>query len=215
MLKASFRPAETLPWAHRTQNVVSKAAYRLAKGSRPFDQPAVFRDIWPTRISVGTRMRIPGGTEMRRLFRQLVYLLLCGQGARTRISVGTRMRIPGGTEMRSMCKCGVASRRRRPGHKERGIMVRNRALSTSDMPASAPRLSAEQLVVRNQARSPADVLASAPRVHTELAPMDTEPGTFPSRTARIPLPTIGCPVRASWSRRRRRWLQSRRAWKRS
>ena len=189
--KASFRPAEMVPWAHRTQSVVSKAAYRLAKGSRPFDQPAVFRDIWPTRISVGTRMRIPGGTEMR-----------------------------------SMCKCGMASRRRRPGHKERGTMVRNRALSTSDMPASAPRLSAGQFVVQNQARSPADVYdfrttcpsGTSPNghfVHTELAPMDTEPGTFPSRTARIPLPTTGCPLRVSWSRRRRRWWQSRRAWKRS
>ena len=71
---------------------------------------------------------------MRRLFRRLVYLLLCGQDPRTRISVGARIRIPVptririsvgariripvGTEMRGMRRCGVASRRRRLRHTE-------------------------------------------------------------------------------------------------
>ena len=106
------------------EGVVS--ACRLAKGPCPFDEPAVFRDIWPTRISVGTRMRIPGGTEMRQPLRRLVYLRICETSGPYCISVGTRMRIPGGTEMRGVCKSGLASRGCRPRYTEYGTLCQRR-----------------------------------------------------------------------------------------
>ena len=131
----------------------------MAKGSCPFFKRAALRGTAPPRISVGTRMRILGGTKMRRLFRRPVYLRVCGQTARIRILVGTRMRILGG--------------HRDAGCAAREIMVRNRALSPYDVPASAPCLSAKQFMVQYRAFSQPVMPASAPRVHTELAPMDT------------------------------------------
>lgn len=67
------------------------------------------------------------------------------------------------------------------GDTQNGIMVHNQALSTSDMPVSAPRYTCRTIHGAIPCVSPVRMPGCAPRVHTELAPMDTEASTPSAR----------------------------------